>query len=348
MRLRQALRVALPPSLDIEPAGRRDRVRIRIHAGPNRRSTLFQVIPVERLTRSWIEGADRLLLGPPRTLVLYAQASRDAREALRRAGVSYVGERDGRVRLVAPGLYVERDELPQALDSHWAPREADGARSPYAVRTSRVPRWLLLHPKETATITALAAHVELSESAVSRAVRALSDAALIDAPFAADDARRRAVRLVRPRAMLDEWARVWERRRLDVATWDVGAQDAVEAVELLASVSTDSSPARWALGGLAGAARMRRAVDPADALVWVDGRDTVDWLAALLRPRLAPHGRMRGAIRVAIAPDAWVLGLAQRTGGLPIADPVQLWLDCATEGERALEAADAVAEAMGW
>jgi hypothetical protein len=43
-----------------------------------------------------------------------------------------------------------------------------------------------------------------------------------------------------------------------------------------------------------------------------------------------------------------VLQLASEHDGMKIADPVQLYLDCRLAGERALEAADAIREVMGW
>ena len=48
------------------------------------------------------------------------------------------------------------------------------------------------------------------------------------------------------------------------------------------------------------------------------------------------------------APDPWTIQLARDHAELPIADLVQLWLDCSSEGERPIEAADAVAQEMGW
>jgi len=106
-------------------------------------------------------------------------------------------------------------------------------------------------------------------------------------------------------------------------------------------------PARepLALGGVAGAAAVRRAVDPVNLLVWIDGRE----VTALERTLVGlPAQPGRGTVTVVAAPDPWTLLLAEDRGVLPIADPVQLWLDCSSEGERALEAAHAVAEEMGW
>ncbi len=102
----------------------------------------------------------------------------------------------------------------------------------------------------------------------------------------------------------------------------------------------------WAIGGLAGAARVARAVEPADVLVWTTVERAGE-LARELAPEPASPGAP-GALRVAVAPDPWTLKLARLIDGVPVADPVQLWLDTASQGERALEAADALAARAGW
>jgi hypothetical protein len=110
-------------------------------------------------------------------------------------------------------------------------------------------------------------------------------------------------------------------------------------------VAAARTDAAWAVGGLAGAAHIDRVVEPADALVWI-GDHAVDALAEKLFPQPAKPGR--GMLRLAVAPDEWVLGLAENRTGIPVADPVQLWLDCSREGERALEAADAIRKRQDW
>jgi hypothetical protein len=179
-------------------------------------------------------------------------------------------------------------------------------------------------------------------------LRALEDAALV----AEVEQGRRLLRLERPAALLDAWLARWQRRRISTRQWDIGARDPEEALSLLAEAAADradrADPAagEWAVGGLAGAAAVRRAVEPAQVLVWasVTGADA---LAGALHPAPA-RGATRGAVRVSLAPDPWILSLADHSGRVPVADPVQLWLDCASEGERSLEAAAAVADAMGW
>jgi hypothetical protein len=46
--------------------------------------------------------------------------------------------------------------------------------------------------------------------------------------------------------------------------------------------------------------------------------------------------------------DPFVLSLASDRNGIQIADPVQLYLDCRSAGELALEAADAIRAEMRW
>jgi len=109
--------------------------------------------------------------------------------------------------------------------------------------------------------------------------------------------------------------------------------------------AVENQPYGWAIGGLAGAAMVRRAVEPVDVLVWASDEEAAT-LAKVLRPERARGGL--GVVRIAVAPDPWTLGLARRIDGLPVADPVGLWLDCASEGERALEATEVLADIAGW
>jgi hypothetical protein len=264
---------------------------------------------------------------------------------LREAGLSYLGA-DGRVLLQAPRIYVDRDREDDRPDPSlsWGTATASLPRNPFAVRGSRVARWLLLHPEQSFAISELAANVELSVAAVSRAVQALDELAVVQTAPAAGDARGREVRLSRAVSLLNAWLPVWQRRRVRRTLWDVGTDSVESAVKLVVSAAAEQDVG-WALGGLAGAAEVDRAVEPADALVWIDA-DDLPRLSKSLMPERSRGGR--GTIRVTAAPDPWTLGLATERSTLPVADPVQLWLDCSSEGERALEAADAVGKEMGW
>ncbi len=299
------------------------------------------------MTGDVVDGVlDRVARGTPLPpLLIYGRSSPSGRERLREAGLSYMGA-DGRVLLQTPRLYVDRDRLddrlPQSLG--WDESVSGLPRNPFAVRGSRVARWLLLHSEQSFAIGELAAHVELSVAAVSRAVQALDELAVVQTAAAVGDARGRVVRLSRADTLLNAWLPVWQRRRVQRTIWDVGTDSVESAIKLVASAAAAQDVA-WTLGGVAGAAEVHRAVEPADALVWI-AADDLPHLAESLMPERARGSR--GTVRVAAAPDPWTLALATERSMLPVADPVQLWLDCSSEGERALEAADAVAEEMGW
>lgn len=217
------------------------------------------------------------------------------------------------------------------------------ARNPFARRSSRVPRWVLLHPKAPASPTQLSRAVDLNPAAVSRILQSLLDDAFLDV----DDAgpgRRRTLRLARPQALLEAWLPLWQRRRVAQRTWDIGSRSADAAVELLLEAAGGGGG--WAVGGLAGAAFVERAVEPSDVLVWTTQGRANELAGALAAEPMAVGAP--GALRIAIAPDPWTLELSQQIDDVPVADPVQLWLDTASQGERALEAADALMARTGW
>jgi DNA-binding MarR family transcriptional regulator len=277
-------------------------------------------------------------------LVVYSRSSPQAREALREHGVSHAGE-DGRLFVSAPPLFVDRDKLfaaPGTKDWRLGLDVSDKARNPYADRSSRVVRWLLLNRDEPVTASELAEAVDLSLATVTRVLAALDETAVINRTDAGTTSRGRRVRLERPGEALEAFGAAWERRRIREVTWNIGARSVEDAVEQVQAAGI--GPA-WALGGLAGAAHVTRVVEPGQALIWTTEAG-VHALADALFPEPGPP--RRGAMRVAQAPDAWVLSLVESPDGIPIADPVQLWLDCVNEGERALEAAEAIQDRMHW
>jgi hypothetical protein len=333
----------LPTPLSAEASA--DELHVALPDGP---SASFRYLRLATLTRQSLpeilDAAGAPTARP--VFVSYRRSSADARDALRAAGVSFAGD-DGRVFIRASGIYVDRDELarPTSAD-RWrlAAEEEESVRNPFAKRSSRVPRWLLLHHEEPWSASAIATATDLNPAAASRLLRTLEDAAFVREDDPAAGGRRRDLRLERPRPLLEAWLPWWQRRRTRQLVWDIGAGDADEALGLLAEVKSRGVEG-WAIGGLAGAATLRRVVEPGEVLVWT-AADEVNALADALQPEPGRGGR--GLVRVAVAPDAWTLRLADREQTFPVADPVQLWLDCASEGERALEAADAIAEVAGW
>lgn len=271
-------------------------------------------------------------------LVVFRTASPEAKTLLRNRQVSYAGE-DGEWFLFAPPVYVER---PARRPTVAPPAKAT---SPFAPRASRIPRWLLLHRDESPSLSAIARQVELSEATVSRTARALASEGLVELIADPKDTRVRRLRARNTAGLLEALERSTWPRRTSRQTWDIGARDAPSAMSRWREATNDVNTAPYAVGGLAGAATVRHVVEPADMLVWLRREDVAGWSDRLLAEPARPGP---GRVTIQVTPDPFVLQLASEHDGMKIADPVQLYLDCRLAGERALEAADAIREVMGW
>ncbi len=275
---------------------------------------------------------------PPR-LVVFRTASPQARRLLREHGVSYAGD-DGEWFLLAPPVYVERSAPSQAMTI--AP---SATVSPFALRASRIPRWLLLHQHDTPALGALAKSLELSEATVSRVSRSLAEDGLVELVGDERDTRVRRVRVRDAGGLLAAMERGAGSRRVVRQTWDLGALDVEEALDLWRTAARELPSAPYAASGVLAAATYTRAVEPATMLVWLRAEDLPAWRERLMADlsRSAP-----GTVTVQVTPDPFVLTLADERDGIRFADPVQIYIDCRLAGERALEAAEAVKRTMGW
>jgi DNA-binding MarR family transcriptional regulator len=319
-----------------------DDARARI-APPHGEPVEFRLLELPRLSvdRAREDAMTAAAASTEPLLVVYEHGSEEARQLLRQHGISFAGA-DGRWFVIAPSLFIDRDRPLRRI----VPTGPDDVHSsPFALRMSRVPRWLLLHPRESFSLKQIANAVQLNMASVSRAVSALHDAALVEVADDRSDRRSKRVSVARPRELLEAWRGRWQHRRLRRFAWDVGSRDADETLDALRSLRRSDPAIRWTVGGLAGAALVVRAVEPRDVVVWAPGSDVAQLADTLLPASTTPS---RAGMRVVVAPDPFVLDLAVERDGLPVADPVQLWLDCAAEGERALEAADALSRECGW
>lgn len=222
-------------------------------------------------------------------------------------------------------------------------RPSPFARSPFAPRASRIARWLLLHPAAEPSFRELSAETDLSESLVSRSARALADDRLIGVTVDARDRRSRRVRVPDSGALLDAFERA-TRRRTRSSNWDIGARDPDRALRRL-RLTAKKAGLPYAVGGLAGAAMLRRVVEPAEVDTWVARTDYRRWIEEL---DAAPARPGPGRITFRVLPDPYLFNFSVEKKGLSVADPVQLYLDCRRAGERALEAAEAIRSEMGW
>ncbi len=303
-----------------------------------RRIASFAVRHIDVLTRA---GAERLAEEARHSrrplMITFERSSPEARAVLRERRASYAAG-DGELFVYAPPVYVERPPRRKVVPVGAAPS------APFANRASRVPRWLLLHADEQPSFRELATRLELSEAMVSRTMRALADDGLVAIDSDPADARLRLARLPEPARLLDAFERAVAPRRPRRVTWEIGARDAPEAVTALQAAAHELK-VPYAVGGVAGASFVRRAVEPIDVVVWIRQDDADRWAEELAA---SPSRPGPGRAIMQLTRDPFVLSLATKCNGIQVADPVQLYLDCRSAGERALEAADAIRAEMGW
>jgi DNA-binding MarR family transcriptional regulator len=298
----------------------------------------FAVRRVDVLTRAGAEPlAEEARQSRRPIMIAFERSSPEARAYLRERRASYAAG-DGELFVYAPPVFVERPPRRKVVPVGAAPA------APFANRASRVPRWLLLHPTDQPSFRALATRLELSEAMVSRTMRALADDGLVAIGSDPRDARLRLARLPEPARLLDAFERAAAGRRPRRVTWEFGARDASEAMKALQAAAHKLN-VPYAVGGVAGASFVRPAVEPVDVVVWIRRDDAHLWAKRLAATPARPAP---GRVTMQLTRDPFVLSLASDRNGIQVADPVQVYLDCRSAGERALEAADAIRVEMHW
>jgi len=179
---------------------------------------------------------------------------------------------------------------------------------------------------------------------MSVAVGTRSELAIVAIGSDPRDARLRLARLPEPARLLDAFERAVALRRPRRVTWEIGARDAPEAMKALQAAARKLN-VPYAVGGVAGASFVRPAVEPVDVVVWIRRDDADLWAKRLAA---TPSTPAPGRVTMQLARDPFVLSLVSDRNGIQVADPVQLYLDCRSAGERALEAADALRVEMRW
>jgi hypothetical protein len=175
-------------------------------------------------------------------------------------------------------------------------------------------------------------------------MRALADDGLVSIGSDPADARLRLAQLPEPARLLDAFERAVALRRPRRVTWEIGARDAQDAMKALQATARKLN-VPYAVGGVAGASFSRRAVEPIDVVVWIRRDDAHLWAKELAPITSSPAP---GRVTMQLTRDPFVLSLASDRNGIQVADPVQLYLDCRSAGERALEVAEAIRLEMRW
>ena len=244
------------------------------------------------------------------------------RERCAEYGVSWM-DLAGNARIVAPGLRVLIEGKPNRHRRRGRPSTA------FAPRSSRIARWLLMHPDEPLTQRELARATGTDEGYTSRVVGKLLDEELI---VRTDSG---AVRPRDPDLLLDAWREVYDFKKHHVVRGHSAARSGEAMLRHLA-VSLDRASVHYAVTGLAAAWSLGRFAAFRTATVYLQGE-----VSPGLISEISFHDEARGAnVWLVVPNDVGVFhGATTTRDGIVCVHPVQAYLDLHAHPERAEDAA---------
>jgi len=244
------------------------------------------------------------------------------RELCRDAGIGWF-DLSGNARVIAPGLRIIIDGRPNLFLSAGRPANL------FAPKSSRVARWLLIHPGHAFTQRAIAQGTGMDEGFVSRIVSRLrGDGYLVrDAGGA--------VRTPDPALLLDAWRETYRFESHAVRRGQVPARTG-DALLHFVRDTMNAQKANYAATGLAAAWVYTHFAAFRIATIYLPGEPS----PSLLK-RLSFSEEPRGANLWLVVPnDAGVFHGAMTRHGVRCVNPVQAYLDLKSHPERAREAAE--------
>ena len=240
------------------------------------------------------------------------------RERCAEYGVSWL-DLSGNARIVAPGLRILIEGKPNRYKRRGRPSTA------FAPKSSRIARWLLMHPDEALTQRELARATGTDEGHTSRVVGKLLEDELI---VRTDGG---ALRPRDPDLLLDAWREVYDFRKHLVARGHIAARSGDTLLhQLVDGLNRASVP--HAVTGLAAAWCLNRFAAFRTATVYLRQELSSD-VAAALSFREDARG---GNVWLVVPNDEGVFHGASTTNEEIICvHPVQAWLDLHAHPERA-------------
>jgi hypothetical protein len=198
----------------------------------------------------------------------------------------------------------------------------------FAPKSSRVARWLLMHPEESFTQRQIARATGMTEGFVSRIASGLEEQGYL----ARNEGR--SIRVKDPSLLLDAWQEAYRFSQHTVHRGHVGARSGDALTRVVCDVLGDND-VEHAVTGLAAAWMYTQFAAFRVATVYVP----VDPPTAVL-DRLGYRDDPRGANLWLVVPnDAAVFQGAAERSGVRCAHPVQVYVDLKDHPERAAEAA---------
>ena len=228
----------------------------------------------------------------------------------------------GNARISAPGLRILIEGMPNRYKRSGRPSTA------FAPRSSRIARWLLMHPNEPLTQRQLARATDTDEGYTSRVVGKL----LEDGLLVRNDAS--AVQPRDPDLLLDAWREVYDFEKHHVRRGHVAARYGDELLRNLV-IGLNRASVPYAATGLAAAWSLGPYAGFRTASVYLGEEPSPDLVAALSFREDA-----RGAnVWLVVPNDEGVFHGAQTTrDGVACVHPVQAYLDLHAHPERARDA----------
>ena len=244
------------------------------------------------------------------------------RERCAEHGVSWM-DLSGNARIVAPGLRILIEGKPNRHKRRGRPSTA------FAPKSSRIARWLLMHPDKPLTQRELAWATGTDEGYTSRVVAKLLEEGLI---VRMDSG---AVRPRDPDLLLDAWQEAYDFTKHHVVRGHIAARSGEAMLHHLAA-SLDRASVPYAATGLAAAWSLGRFAAFRTATVYLRDEVSPDLIA-----EIPFHDDARGANAWLVVPnDEGVFhGATTTRDGIVCVHPVQAYLDLHAHPERAKDAA---------
>lgn len=264
-------------------------------------------------------------------IIVVPYMSKAGRERCNEAGVSWV-DLSGNACLRLEGnhtrIAVWVEGKPDAFRRRGRPRNA------FAPKAARIVRHLLLHPNRWFTQAEIAKETGVGAGYTSRLVRRLEDLDLVV---------RNSDKAVRPRSydlLLDAWAEA-DAFRHDVVQGHVPGRTGKERADRLAQ-AFESVGVRHAFTGLVAAWAYTHSASFRSVTCYAAADDPGIDLAAVLEEAGFRMESSAPNARILIPADEGVFDSEQRVEGLRCVSPVQVYVDLASEPERAAEMRDAL------
>lgn len=275
--------------------------------------------------------AAKALHGRAIPLVAVPFMGESGKRACKRAGASWF-DFSGNAHIIAPGFRVIVAGRPNQFRGRGRPASA------FAPKSSRIARFLLMHPDQTATQREIARATSVSEGFISRIV-----ARLEEEHYVVRD-ERGALGVKDPQLLFEAWQEQYRFSKHSVVPGHVAARSG-DALTRFVSDSLKAAEVEHAATGLAAAWQLTHFATFRIATFFLDAEP-----GEALRDKLGFREDPRGANLWLVVPnDAGVFQGAEDRDGVRCVHPVQAYLDLKEHPERASEAAERVrAELLSW